>query len=189
MSLSGSFSGVGGDVGQLLALLSSDSAFTEKLKQLTEAEAAARAVIDVVGPAESIPVLHEKAKSELALAVEAREKAASEAATVIEQAKAEASAIISEAQAAADRIKKDSASLLTSTELSAAGKLREADSVLDRANTKMRAIEDELARAASATAAAQQKEVAYLEAAKAADEVKAKFNSLVSETKKVWGIL
>jgi hypothetical protein len=189
MSLSGSFSGVGGDVGQLIALMSSDTAFAEKLKQLTEAEAAARAVIDIVGPAESIPVLHEKAKAELALATEAREKAASEAAIAIEQAGVEASAIVSEARATATKIENDCASLLANAEIAAAAKIREADSILAQANAKMQAINDELARAAAATAAAQQKEVAYVEAAKAAEDVKARFNSLVSETKKVWGIL
>jgi len=154
MSLSGSFSGSGQDLGKLLEVISSDDRFQQRLKDLVAAEAAANAVIGLVGAAESIPVLHEKAKSELDQAIASRLEASEEAAAIIGKAKEDAVGIVSAANSEAERIKIDANAVLSSAESRASEIRATAEAVIASANERLASAEARLSVVSAAEASA-----------------------------------
>jgi F0F1-type ATP synthase membrane subunit b/b' len=185
MSLSGSFSG-GSDIGRILDIVTSDARFVDRIKELNEAEAAARSIIESVGPAESIPVLHDKAKTALAEAERTLGQSRSEAASIIDKAKAEAA----EVRNAASLALKDAEVQASSTIASAAKHLEDAKA---QAEVIMSSANSEQLRVSSAAAALDERSkeldaalARYVAMQAEATAMRDKYEDKMNKTKLIW---
>lgn len=96
--VSGSLTGSGGQsMDLMLKLLADPEGYQAKLKELQDAEAKAAAIVALVGEAEAIPALHDRAYKAHQAAQSALNKAQEQAKAIIDNAVSEASRITIEA--------------------------------------------------------------------------------------------
>lgn len=131
--VSGSLTGSGGaSADAILRLLSDPTALQAKVEQLDKAEKKASAVIALVGPAEQIPALHEKASEAFRQASAKLEWAERESATILATARLDAQAAITEAESKATAAVEFEASVKLACEKA----LSDAKKILDDAEAR-----------------------------------------------------
>lgn len=119
MSLSGSFTTGGGpgvNIADLVMLISDDDKFKSRLKELSDIEAKAKEVVDVVGPASEIIQLREVAGKDRDEASKLLSDAIAKAEAIKEAASAEAKSIVSAAEVQASLIKDGAVSVVAEAE-------------------------------------------------------------------------
>ncbi len=186
MSLSGSFSGAGNDLGKLLEVMVSDDKFGDKMKELAAAEAAAKAVIDLVGPAESIPVLHEKAKAALSEAEASLIASRNEASDLIASAKAEADAIMAAAAQQKASAAVEAESIITKAQSDSQRLRTEASAIIGSANADRSRVAAEEAVLAERIRKIEEREAACVSRETSAAAVKASYEDKFNRTRAIW---
>lgn len=189
MSLSGTFASAvpgGGSVEALLQAMVSTENFAEKMKEFAAAKAEAERFVQLIGPAESIPVLHEKARAAASEAAKSLGDARKEAGSIVSDARKEAALLVSEATKRAASLVSDAQKQLAESETLVSGArarasviTAEAEQIKNSASAELRVLKDRLLLT--------EEEHAECSAAKAeATAVKARLDSLVAKTKAIW---
>jgi hypothetical protein len=154
---------------ELVEVLSNPEVYAAKVKALEDAAAKNQKFVELVGPADQIAKLREKAQADADKAAEVLEKATKEASELGQAARDQAAGLIAAAKAKADAMISDAAAAKSAADAiiaDASAKLQDAQNAQKKVDDAYKAIDGLQAQLASRIAATEASKADY-EAAKA----------------------